>query len=182
MQEVAKKYIDKGWQVVPLAKGSKACKDDKWTKLIFKPEDFRKDDNIGIRSVHGLVDIDCDSPEVVAMASAFLPPTGAIYGRPNKPRAHWLYTSTCTKLVAYKDLGSSADKATLIEIRVNHQSMAPPSQHPDGQLLAWEGECGDAAVVDNNHENGPRAGVQQGRRLRAHARRERRGERQQPVR
>lgn len=149
MQEVAKKYIDKGWQVVPLAKGSKACKDDKWTKLIFKPEDFRKDDNIGIRSVHGLVDIDCDSPEVVAMASAFLPPTGAIYGRPNKPRAHWLYTSTCTKLVAYKDLGSSADKATLIEIRVNHQSMAPPSQHPDGQLLAWEGECGDAAVVDN---------------------------------
>jgi hypothetical protein len=148
MKDVAKQYINNGWQVVPLIKGSKACKDDKWTKLIFKPEDFRDDDNIGIRSVHGLVDIDCDSPEVVEMASAFLPKTGAIYGRPNKPRAHWLYTSTCSKLVAYKDLGSSADKATLIEIRVNHQSMAPPSRHPDGQLLAWEGTCGEAAVVD----------------------------------
>ena len=148
MKDAARLYINKGWQVVPLLQNSKACKDEKWTKLIFKPDDFRDGDNIGIRSVQGLVDIDCDSPEVVAMAAAFLPPTGAVYGRPNKPRAHWLYVSTFDKLIAYKDLGSSANKATLIEVRVNHQSMAPPSIHPDGQTLEWEGECGEAVSIE----------------------------------
>jgi len=143
--KAAQFYIEKGWQVVPLTAGTKACKDEHWTKLIFKPEDFKDGDNIGIRSIGGLVDIDCDSPEVVAMASAFLPKTGAIYGRPNKPRAHWLYRSVFERLIAYKDYAASA---TLIEIRVNHQSMAPPSLHPDGQALAWEGECGDASHVD----------------------------------
>lgn len=143
VKQAAADYIKRGWRVVPLIPGGKACKDTDWLKLRFTPDLFRDDDNIGIRSVDGLVDVDCDADEAVIAAPHFLPPTGAIYGRPNKPRAHWLYVAKVTQPIKHEDLVPSTDgrtKATLIEIRVNHQSMAPPSVHPDGQKLAWEGK------------------------------------------
>ena len=49
----AKNYIARGWQVVPLAPGSKACKIEDWLNLKLKPEDFEKGDIIGLRSVAG---------------------------------------------------------------------------------------------------------------------------------
>ena len=148
VKDAAQEYIDKGWQVVPLAKGTKACVDANWTNLIFQPEDFRAGDNLGIRSVNGLVDIDCDAAEVVALAKYFLPSTGATYGRQSKPASHWLYKSDFDKIIVYKDQGAEADKATLIEIRVKHQSMAPPSVHPNGEAIQWVGELGGAPDVD----------------------------------
>lgn len=135
----AEYYIERGLQVVPLAEGTKACLEKDWLKLIFTPQDFKPNDNIGIRSVNGLVDIDCDSPEVVAMAPDFLPKTGAVYGRVSKPTAHWLYKSEFDKRIVFMDLFVSDEKkATLIEIRVNHQSMAPPSIHPDKEVIEWQ--------------------------------------------
>jgi len=148
VRDAAQAYITKGWQVVPLAPRSKACIDEGWLRLVFKPTDFNPDDNIGIRSVGGLVDIDCDAAEVVAVAGAFMPATNAVYGRPSKPRSHLLYLSAFDKTISFKDQGTSAEKATLIEIRVNHQSMAPPSVHPNGEVLAWEGLLGDATGID----------------------------------
>mgnify|MGYP003440500806 FL=1 len=138
IKEAAKLYIDKGWAVVPLVPKGKACKDNNWTKLEFTPDMFRDGDNIGIRSVRGLVDIDCDAPEVVILASSFLPQTGTIYGRKNKPYSHWLYRSSFPKPIVYKDTSGSLGKTILIEIRVDHQSMAPPSVHPDGEMVWWE--------------------------------------------
>lgn len=146
--EAAALYISKGWQVVPLAPKEKAPTLDGWTRLRFTPDDFGPNDNIGIRSIDGIVDIDCDAPEVVSMAAAFLPPTGAVYGRKSKPAAHWLYRSDFDKTIAYKDLHSPKDKATLVEIRVNHQSMAPPSVHPGGERIEWRGTIGDPATID----------------------------------
>ena len=137
-------YISRGWAVVPLAPGSKICKDTGWTNLIFAPSDFKPKDNLGIRSVDGLVVIDIDCPEAVAVADAFLPPTGAIYGRTSKPRSKRLYTATFPKTLAFKDLDAGT---TLIELRAEHQDMAPPSTHPDGEVLEWDGEMGDAAHV-----------------------------------
>lgn len=143
VQQAAQFYIDRGWQVVPLSEGTKQCRDTNWLKLVFNSSDFLPNDNIGLRSTNGLVDVDCDAPEVVACASEFLPPTPCIYGRANKPRAHWLYASTFDKPIAFKDMVSGGrNAATLIEIRVNHQSMAPPSKHPDGQVIEWEGTPG----------------------------------------
>lgn len=140
VKTAAAHYIERGLQVVPLAAGTKACLEKDWLKLIFTPNDFKPTDNIGIRSVNGLVDIDCDSPEVVEMAQEFLPKTGAVYGRVSKPTAHWLYKSIFDKRIAFMDLTVSDEKkATLIEVRVNHQSMAPPSIHPDDrELLQWQ--------------------------------------------
>jgi hypothetical protein len=146
VREAAALYLSKGWEVVPLAPKSKACVDGDWLKLKFKVEDFRDGDNLGIRSVNGLVDVDNDCAEVVAMAAAFLPKTGAVYGRKSKPRAHFLYQSAFERTIALKDHETGT---TLVEIRVNHQSMAPPSVHPDGEVLAWEnGTAGDATPCD----------------------------------
>ena len=60
----AEKYINKGWQVTPLLPRKKAAPDN-WKILRFKVEDFRVDDNIGIKSLDGLVVVDLDAPEAV---------------------------------------------------------------------------------------------------------------------
>lgn len=152
IQKIAAEYIARGWQVVPLSPGSKACKSSDWLKLVFTPDMFEAGDNLGIRSVDGIVDIDCDSEEVVLAAPHFLPPTTAIYGRKSKPAAHYLYRSQFEKTVALKDLGGDdKQKTSLIEIRVNHQSMAPPSIHPSGEVLTWAGDGSlpsEAAAVE----------------------------------
>lgn len=146
VREWAEKYIQRGWQVVPLAPGSKECKDEGWLRLVFKPDDFKPDDNIGLRSVNGLVVIDEDCREAVAAADMFLPPTDAVYGRKSKPRSKRLYKSSFEKTIAFKDYETGE---TLLEIRANHQDMAPPSKHPEGELLAWEKEePGDAGAVE----------------------------------
>lgn len=138
-------YISQGWQVVPLAPGSKACKDDGWLQLIFKPEDFDPHDNIGIRSVNGLVIVDLDAPEAVACADDFLPATGAIYGRPSKSRSKRLYASTFPKTIAFRD---TENNSTLLEVRSQHQDMAPPSVHPDGEHLTWHGTIGQVGMAE----------------------------------
>lgn len=139
VREAAQLYISRGWRVVPLEPSSKACKDTDWLKLVFKPIDFRDGDNIGIRAVDGLVDVDLDAQEAVAVAGDFLPATGAIYGRTSKPRSHWLYRSAFEKPLKYED---QVNKTTLLELRVNHQSMAPPSVHPSGEVVSWAGDLG----------------------------------------
>jgi hypothetical protein len=141
VQAAAREYIARGWEVVPLAPKDKAPTAKGWMELKFQPEDFRPGDNIGIRSVNGLVDIDPDADEVRNIINEFLPPTGAVYGRGPWPRLRFLYKSTFDKRIVFKDLGAADEKkAGLIEIRVNHQSMAPPSIHPDtGEVIAWHG-------------------------------------------
>lgn len=149
--EAATIYINKGWQVVPLLPNTKKTLDEGWLRVVFKAEDFDADSNIGIRSVNGIIDIDCDAPEVVALAPLFLPKTGCIYGRKSKPSSHWLYRSVFEKIIAFKDLAAKADVNTLVEIRVNHQSMAPPSLHPSGELVEWKGLLGDPAELEPDH-------------------------------
>jgi hypothetical protein len=145
IQDWAKLYIDGGWGVVPLAPKAKRVTKAGWIGLDFTAEDFRDGDNLGLRSVGGLVFVDLDSPEVVAFGDAFLPATPSIYGRPSKLRSKRIYKSTIPKTIAYKD---SDNKKTLIEVRSNHQDMAPPSIHPSGEGLSWESEVGDPAEVD----------------------------------
>lgn len=135
VREWAEEYIRRGLQVVPLEPRSKGTSIDDWPNLVFKPSDFRPDDNIGIRSVNGLVIVDLDCPEAVFAADRFLPPTRCIYGRPKKPRSKRLYLSSFEKTVALKDQETGNN---FLEVRANHQDMCPCSQHPDGELLEWD--------------------------------------------
>ena len=135
---------------MPLQSGTKECADPDWLKIEFRADDFRDGDGIGIRSEGGLAVVDLDCPEAIACADALLPPTGAVWGRPSTPRAKRLYRAPgVERRVAHSDphqLGPG-QKATLVELRVKHQDVAPPSSHPSGETLRWD-ELGDAAEVD----------------------------------
>ena len=85
--EWARRYRDHDWQVVPLAPQTKRATTREWPEIDFTPEHFAPGDNLGLRSVNGLVFVDVDCPEAVQMANAFLPATPTIYGRP-MPQSH----------------------------------------------------------------------------------------------
>lgn len=148
VKDAAQSYIDRGWQVVPLRPKSKKCiSETDWRTKEYTVEDFQDDYNIGLKSYGGLIDVDCDCTEAVAMAEVFLPRTGAIYGRASRRKAHWLYRCLDIKdPLALKDL---IDKKMIIEVRVNHQTMAPPSIHPDtGERIEWDTQTFEEMVVE----------------------------------
>lgn len=135
VREAALQYLARGWQIVPLEPKGKKCIHNDWMTRTYGADDIPLDHNIGIKSFSGIVDIDCDCPEAVTMAEAFLPKTQAVYGRHSRPRSHWLFRSDIEAPSAFKDL---VEKKTLIEIRIKHQSMAPPSIHPEGETVEWD--------------------------------------------
>jgi len=134
VSEWAQLYIDHGWRVVPLAARTKRASATGWLALEFVADDFQPDDNLGLRSVGGLVFVDVDCAEAVRYADHYLPATPCIYGRKSKPRSKRIYRAAYPKTIALKD---ASDKSTLIEIRSQHQDMAPPSIHPSGEPLTW---------------------------------------------
>jgi hypothetical protein len=68
--------------VVPLEPRTKKCRLDDWPTRHFGIDDFVANNNVGIRSIDGLVVLDDDFPDSAdACMDAFLPPTGAVYGR-----------------------------------------------------------------------------------------------------
>jgi hypothetical protein len=131
VKQAAALYISKGWRVVPLAPGTKAATAEKWLEIVFKVEDFEDNDNIGIRSVGGLVITDLDCQEAVALADNFLPRTPCVWGRRSRPRSKRIYKvkdASLEKIIAFKDVENGTN---FLELRVNHQDMAPPSTWTD---------------------------------------------------
>lgn len=159
VSEYAALYISKQWPVIPLKHKSKAIAQDGFdmkSRLRFTPEDFKPDDGIGIRSVAQdpddgipVVITDCDCTEAEALAEFFLPPTGAMWGRGTHTHRKRLYFSSgIDKTLAFKDL--TANK-TFLELRAQHQDVAPPSIHPEtGEILTWVEPIGDAPFVDSD--------------------------------
>ena len=139
VKEAAELYVSRGWQFVPLLPNTKEIHVKDWLTKIFAPSVLGPRDNLGLKLVNGMTDVDADALEAVACVSVFLPPTGTIYGRPSKLLSHWLYDTNTGKSVRFEDLANTDPnkKSTLIEIRVDHQSMAPPSVHPSGEPLSW---------------------------------------------
>jgi hypothetical protein len=126
----------------------KACLHADWLTRTYTPDDFLPGLNIGLKQVNGLVDVDNDCAEAVHMANVLLPKTHAIYGRVGHARSHWLYT--CAALSEPLILKDLITKTTLAEIRVKHQSMCPPSVHPDGETVAWEHNPPSALEVERD--------------------------------
>lgn len=124
-----------GWAPVPLNPGTKECSIKGWPAIDFRPEDFHTDQNIGLKSQHGLVlfDNDC-AKRGLQIRRAFLPETPARYGRDSAKDAKALYL--CPELVrthTWKDLRNDH----LVQLRVGQQDMVPPSVHPSGERLVW---------------------------------------------
>jgi hypothetical protein len=133
----AQKYINQGFYVVPIPKGTKAPKIKGWESKEFNAQDFTPDGNIGLKPQNGLVDIDLDTPEAVEIAPLFLPDTDMVSGHTGSPRSHYWYRSGNVKTVRHKDVNGD----TLVEIRSgNLQTVVYPSIHPQGHQYQWHGE------------------------------------------
>jgi hypothetical protein len=141
--EVAKEYKDKGWKPIPVPAGEKGPRDPDWQSRTYDPQHFNGH-NVGVQLgpvSHGLTDIDLDCPEAVALASHFLPQTGAIFGRASKPKSHYLYVIEDPDPKATEKINDDQGN-TIIELRMGGggkgaQTVFPGSVHPEGEKIEW---------------------------------------------
>jgi RecA-family ATPase len=158
---VALKYINRGWNPVPIPHGTKAPQQAGWhTRLIdaaSAPQYFNGSEmNVGVMlgpNSHGLTDIDLDCAEAIAIAPYLLPPTRAIFGRPSKRASHWLYYTNLalTSEAAALQYRDPQSKAMLLELRMGGDRGAhtvfPGSTHESGEPITWD-EDGEPASAD----------------------------------
>ena len=78
MVDAARGYLDLGWAIIPVPKGSKIPILEGWQNLRLKHEDlpkhFTNGNNIGFLNgepSNGRVDVDCDWPEAWRLARGF---------------------------------------------------------------------------------------------------------------
>ncbi len=149
--DAARWYLARGFAPIPVPAGSKVPVLKGWTDMRLAeadlPRHFNGTGNIGVllgEPSGWLVDVDLDCEEAVALAPAFLPPTGAKSGRPGKPLSHWWYVCEGAKTRKHQD---PASKKMIVELRsTGAQTVVGPSVHPSGEL--YDPLEGEPAVVD----------------------------------
>jgi hypothetical protein len=108
--------------------------------------------NIAIRlgpASGDLVDADLDCTEAMTLADLYLPQTGAVFGRPSKPRSHRLYRARGAVFAAFAD---PLDGSMLLELRADgrdggaHLTLIPPSV-ADGERRAWDSDAIEPAEI-----------------------------------
>src|SRR5215204_3309480 len=117
MREAATKYISNGFAVVPVEDGKKPNRPG-WTQLHITEEQvsefFTGEQNIGLilgEPSGGLVDVDLDVPEAVAIAGRFLSLTRTS-GRKSALDSHWWYLAPEANTEKFTDL----DGKMLVEL------------------------------------------------------------------
>lgn len=149
-EEWAQEYLSHDYVPIPIPHKSKAPLLPGWPN--FRPSletlssHFAGTVNIGLLCggpSGGLVDIDLDCAEAIAIADALLPETGMVHSRQGRPRSHRWYQlspgeSTDTrKFEDPTEIGRSSK--VLLEIRsTGAQTIVPPSLHPSGEELFWQ--------------------------------------------
>ena len=105
------------------------------------------DDNVGLLTGDGLVDVDLDDEVARSLAPIVLPSTGLVSGRPGSPASHWWFATTIEKTTRFTAPGGN----TLLEIRgAGAQTVIPPSLHEGtGEELRWE-RSGEPGEVDTS--------------------------------
>ncbi|MGO9056244.1 MAG: DUF3987 domain-containing protein [Candidatus Binataceae bacterium] len=157
----AQHYLERGWQIVPLEPSGKKPIHGDWPNRRYGSDNVAQafgaapTPNLGLNlgeASQGLADVDLDCSEAVALAPAFLPATDSRFGRASKRSSHWLYTVSPADFRTHQfkdpDLQSgNSEKEMLLELRgTGGQTMAPPSMHPDEELVEWESD-GEPAKV-----------------------------------
>ncbi|MGD9691070.1 MAG: DUF3987 domain-containing protein [Phycisphaerales bacterium] len=149
--DAARWYLARGYAPIPVPAGTKVPVLKGWTDLRLSdaelPQHFNGTGNIGVllgEPSGWLVDVDLDCEEAVALAPAFLPPTGATSGRPGKPSSHWWYICEGAKTRKHQD---PASRKMIVELRsTGAQTVVGPSMHPCGE--PYDPLEGEPAVVD----------------------------------
>jgi hypothetical protein len=147
-------YRRRGWSLVPIPPGEKGPRITGWQTREFGAEDFPAGGNVGLilgpRSGE-MVDVDLDCAEALALADIYLIETGAVFGRPSKPRSHRLYVAPGA---IYEGFADPIANSTILELRAAgrdggaHQTVIPPSVHPIGEAIKWCSETIAPAVVE----------------------------------
>jgi hypothetical protein len=83
VKDQGRRYIDRGWSVLPINPGDKQCYLEKWSELRIKETELdeyfvKPDSNIGLllgEASGSLTDIDLDCPEALYVGPRFLPET-----------------------------------------------------------------------------------------------------------
>lgn len=149
--EAARRYVARGWRVVPIPPREKGPKLSGWTTLRLEngalDRHFTEPANVGIllgEPSGWLVDVDLDCPEAVELADELLPPTGAVTGREGRPRSHRWYIVRGAESRRAKDPISGE---VIAEIRsTGGQTVVGPSEHPEGGL--YDELAGEPAEVE----------------------------------
>lgn len=137
-------YIQRRWAPIPVPYRSKAPVLAGWPQLRLTvetiPTHFPRGGRSNIAVLNGqpsgqLVNVDLDSREAIALASAFLPPTPCRFGRKSKPESHWLYViDQEIRSTKFQD----EDGTMLAELlSTGTASVVPPSVHPSGEGVEW---------------------------------------------
>jgi hypothetical protein len=149
--QMALEYIQRGWQVTPVRPREKRPIHDDWPMLNITAADvpryFSPNHNVGVilgDVSQGLVDIDLDCPETIALADHFLPATGE-FGRASKRRSHRLYYARGARTEKFLQPLGAGKTQTLVELRANKfgakeglQTVFPRSIHESGEAVEWE--------------------------------------------
>jgi Primase C terminal 2 (PriCT-2)/Bifunctional DNA primase/polymerase, N-terminal len=142
------------WALIPARAGEKRPSVQDWPNRVFNCFELDPNGNVGVKLGHrsgGLVDIDLDCSEALALAEIYLPPSGAIFGRSSKPQSHYFYTASSSVFETFVDpIGGD----TLLELRADgrtggcHQTIVPPSI-AGGERREWQSDTIEPVVVDH---------------------------------
>jgi hypothetical protein len=144
----ARDYLSRGWNPTPVARRGKKPLLEGWPNCRLTeaelPLHFSNGNNLGVKLGNGLVDIDADLPEALALVG-WLPPTDSAFGHAAKPNSHHLFISEPVSATRqYKTPGGKM----IVELRsIGCQTVVPPSVHPSGEPIRWYSE-GEPAHVD----------------------------------
>src|SRR5215210_6004739 len=159
--KAAARYIERGWAPVPIPARQKGPRVRDWQSLRLTAQDvpkyFTNGQNVGIingEASGGLVTVDLDRPEAVALAGRFLEPT-LTSGRESVQDSHWWYVAPGLQHRAFEGIPKTASEGTILELRsTDHQTVVEPSVHPSGERYRWSRsgleplEIGAAALTD----------------------------------
>lgn len=148
----------RGFALVPVPLGLKRPVIRGWQDLRLDGAElrstFRERSNVGVllgEPSGGLIDVDLDGLEALALAPHFLPPTGLRSGRASAPVSHAFYrVRSPIKITRFRDplVASGDDRSMLIELRsTGTQTLVPPSVHPSGEEIVWA-NAGEPAEVE----------------------------------
>jgi hypothetical protein len=144
--ETPRDYYDLGLLPIPVPHRTKKCTVE--CRPSFKRETIgldvlfpadRSQRGIGIITgpASGIIDIDLDSAEAIAVADALLPPSGWVFGRKCKRSSHrgFRITGRPARDCPYRD----TDGKMLAELRGDRlMTVYPPSIHESGEPIQWE--------------------------------------------
>lgn len=129
-----------GFKCLPCLPKAKSCNVKDWPQKTFADQDFAADSNIAVK-LQGFIDVDLDCAEAHALAPYILPASACVWGRKSRPRSHWLYAGELPETASFQFDGM------IVEIRTgHHQTLAPGSTHPSGELVEFSQNGAPTAV------------------------------------